>query len=229
LAAQSAGGGGGGSWQSYAGEKGLMQEQARLSEVAAQKQREAEAAAAKKQRQWQAEQDRLQRAWEAEQERRRLEQQRRLQVRELEQARQKTYVDMLGKDPARAILFALGLGPEAKQFNVKAKGLKTTLKPLAGARAAERQTEGALSGLLSLGTSAAQPTKIDIGETGIGGLPPAIKSALAMQQEGADARKLLGSAYGVGSTAPGEQAGISQERLMELVQEVTPGQQAPGG
>ncbi|KKN05178.1 hypothetical protein LCGC14_1089870, partial [marine sediment metagenome] len=115
-----AGGGGGGfGGRPTADELALIQEQARLgSEEAAR----ARAAAAQ--------QAELDRAFEAAQEAKRIEDIRLGRVQTLRGERQGTFVNMLGRDPVRAALFALGLGPSADRFTTMAQQLGETLAPL---------------------------------------------------------------------------------------------------
>lgn len=164
----------------------------------------------------------MQQEFEAQQEAARLEAQRQAQLAELKQQRQAQFVDLMGRDPVRAVLFALGMGPEADQFNVAAKQLGMTLDPMEGAQQKEQEHETALKGLLGSGkygtTAGAQA---DIGAGGVSGLGTAEQAATAFQQGGADAQKLLTSAFGVGGNKPGE-GGLSPESLMEKVNAVTP-------
>ena len=111
-------------------------------------------------------------------------------------------------------MFALGFGPENDVFDLRAQGLGTTVKELAGARELEATTEAALSRVLG--------RSVDIGREGVRGLGTAISSARAFVQGGADIQTLLASAFGVGSLREGEQPGVSQARLAELIQEVVP-------
>lgn len=173
-----------------------------------------------------AEQDRIQRSWDRDQAvlmaqdaARREEMQRQAdreaQAANLQAQRQQTYVDLLGRDPARAILFALGYGPEHDVFSTQAKKLGITLPPLIGAAESQKTTQDALSKLLG--------AKVTIGEQGVQGLGQSpYGAARAFAQGGADAQKLLTSAYGVGSTAPGGMPGISPERFAEQLAQVTP-------
>ena len=118
-------------------------------------------------------------------------------------------------DDVRAVLFALGFGPESDTFDVRAQALGVTLGELKGARGLERTTERALERVTGR-------TDIDIGAEGVRGLGSAVGSARAFIQGGADIQSLLTSAFGVGSLREGEQPGISAARLRELVTEVTP-------
>ena len=197
------GGGGGYTGVSQAQEIAVARENARL-------QAEADAA----QRSFQAQQDAIQRQFLQDQEAQQRAQELKVQTANLQAQRQQTYVELLGRDPARAILFALGYGPEHDVFTTEAQRLGITLQPLAGAAQGEQTTEGALSKLLG--------GKVDIGQYGVQGLGAAPGAARQFMQGGADVQRLLTSAFGVGSTAPGEQPGISPDRLLELLQSVTP-------
>lgn len=136
-------------------------------------------------------------------------------IRTLRVERQQAFSQLLASgDQVRAVMFALGFGPENDVFDLRAKGLGTTINELKGARALERTTESALSRVLD--------RSVDIGREGVRGLGTAISSARAFVQGGADIQTLLASAFGVGSLREGEQPGISQARLTELIQEVVP-------
>lgn len=117
-------------------------------------------------------------------------------------------------DQVRAVIFALGFGPENDAFDARARSLGTTIQELKGARQLETTTELALGRVLG--------REVDIGREGVRGLGTAISSARAFVQGGADIQTLLTSAFGVGSLREGEQPGISAARLGELIQEVTP-------
>jgi hypothetical protein len=121
---------------------------------------------------------------------------------------------MKEKDLARAVIFALGYGPENDIFDVRARALGTSVKELKSARGLQQTTQQALSRVLD--------RDVTIGREGVRGLGTAISSARAFVQGGADVRDLLTSAFGVGSLREGEQPGMSAERLGELIAEVTP-------
>lgn len=121
---------------------------------------------------------------------------------------------MQSGDQVRAVLFALGFGPENDAFDVRARSLGTSIQELKGAQELRGTTQAALSRVLGRG--------VTIGQEGVRGLGTAISSAKAFAQGGADVQTLLASAFGVGSLRAGEQPGISPERLQELVQQVTP-------
>lgn len=136
-------------------------------------------------------------------------------IRQLRVERQTAFVEMMkSEDQVRAVMFALGYGPENDAFDVRARGLGTTIQELKGARGLERTTEQALSRVLS--------RRVDIGREGVRGLGTAISSARAFMHGGADIQTLLTSAFGVGSLRRGEQPGMSAARLQELITQVTP-------
>ena len=143
------------------------------------------------------------------------ERQRQADIRQLRAERQDVFSQLiLAGDQARAVIFALGFGPENDVFDVRARQLGTTIRELRGARQLEATTEAALSRVLG--------RSVDIGREGVRGLGTAISSARAFVQGGTDVRTLLTSAFGVGSLREGEQPGISQARLSELIAEVVP-------
>jgi hypothetical protein len=121
---------------------------------------------------------------------------------------------MKSGDQVRAVIFALGFGPENDAFDARARSLGTTIQELKGARQLEATTELALGRVLG--------REVDIGREGVTGLGTAIGAARSFVQGGADIQTLLTSAFGVGSLREGEQPGISAARLGELIQEVTP-------
>ena len=136
-------------------------------------------------------------------------------IRQLRVERQMAFVEMVKSgDVVRAVMFARGFGPENDAFDVRARGLGTTVKSLKGARGFERTTERALSAVLG--------QRVGIGRRGVRGLGTAIGSARAFIQGGADIQTLLTSAFGVGSLRKGERPGMSAERLQELIGQVTP-------
>ncbi|KKL84899.1 hypothetical protein LCGC14_1960130, partial [marine sediment metagenome] len=143
------------------------------------------------------------------------ERERQANINQLRAERQATFSQLLASgDQARAVMFALGFGPENDIFNVRAQSLGTTIQELKGARQLEITTETALSRILD--------RTVDISREGVRGLGTAISSARAFVQGGADVQTLLSSAFGVGSLREGEQPGISQARLTELIAQVVP-------
>ena len=161
--------------------------------------------------------EQMRQQFEAEQEQKRLEAERLAKLEDLKAQRQATFVDMIGRDPVRAVMFALGLGPEADVFKTQFTGLQGTMPELASAKQSESETEAALRGLSTkygAGTATA-----DIGAKGVTGLGSAEQSARALSWGGLDVQKLLGSAFGVGSTTTG---GLSLDELLRRAQQVTP-------
>ena len=136
-------------------------------------------------------------------------------ISQLRVERQGTFAQLMKQgDQARAVMFALGYGPENDAFDVRARSLGTTVGALKGAQALRTSTQEALSRVLD--------RQVTIGRAGVRGLGSAVKSARAFVQGGADVQTLLTSAFGVGSTRAGERPGISATRLQELIAEVTP-------
>lgn len=175
------------------------------------------------------------------------ERQRQSNIRQLRIERQGAFSQMMQRgDQARAVLFALGYGPENDVFDIRARGLGTSVQELRGAQELRATTEQALNRTLGRGagitvrggvavsggqglgagvTAVTAGRAIDgvtIGREGVRGLGTAIGAARAFVQGGVDVQTLLASAFGVGSLREGEQPGISSERLLELVRQVTP-------
>jgi hypothetical protein len=143
------------------------------------------------------------------------ERERQANINQLRVDRQVTFSQMMREgDQVRAVMFALGYGPENDAFDVRARALGTSVQELRGAQALRTTTQEALSRVLN--------RDVTIGEEGVRGLGTAISSARAFVQGGADIQTLLTSAFGVGSLREGEQPGLSAQRLAELIQEVTP-------
>lgn len=143
------------------------------------------------------------------------ERQRQSNIRQLRIERQGAFSQMMKTgDQARAVLFALGYGPENDVFDIRARGLGTSVKELKGAQELRATTETALSRVLD--------RKVTLGREGVRGLGTAISSAKAFLRGGVDVQTLLASAFGVGSLRRGEQPGMSSERLQELMSEVIP-------
>ncbi len=143
------------------------------------------------------------------------ERRRQANISQLRIERQSTFSQLLSSgDQARAVIFALGFGPENDAFDARARSLGTTIREIKGARELRTTTQTALSRVLD--------RQVTIGREGVRGLGTAISSARAFVQGGADVQTLLTSAFGVGSLREGERPGISAARLSELVQEVTP-------
>jgi len=145
----------------------------------------------------------IQQKFEREQEDRRREDDRLARQEQLKQERLKTYTDLLGNDPVRAVLYALGVGGETtglpqEQF--------AGMEPLAGAQQKKTETELGLNTIANkyLGASAAgygqttpgvRPTSVD-----------ALKLLRAGDKEGAN--RLLRQSSGL-DAVPGTTAGIS--------------------
>lgn len=215
LDAQAARGSGGGGL-SLSDQLALLREEARLGAQESLLSRQASIAEAQRERTAAAEAAEKQRLFQKQQEAARLEEDRRQKMASLKAQRQQTFVDLLGRDPVRAVLFAMGIGPEADKFNTQAQSLGGTISPLAGAEKSETRTESALSKLLGGGRS------VDIGKAGVTGLGTARRAARSFQEADVTGKGLLTSAFGVGSTAEGQQPGISAEALLEQIEEVTP-------
>ncbi len=201
------GGGGGGGGRSQADEIALIREQARLSDAEAARNRDADTQAradADAQRE-------IDRVLEADIERKRVEENRRQQAASIQSERQRVYTDLLGRDPVRAILFAMGIGPEADIFSTQLKSLGATQTPLTGAGQGRLQTETALSGL--------RGRSVQLVAGVVSNLGGAEQAATAFQGGGADIQNLLTSAFGVGGT---KGAGISAEELIQRISAVTP-------
>lgn len=130
---------------------------------------------------------------------------------DLKYQRQKTYVDMMGKDPVRAVLFAMGIGQDAETFNTQWGAGSQTQSPLAGAEQSKAAVENALSGQLG--------KPVTVGNTGVEGLGSVEGAARAFQKGGGDVKTLLSSAFGVGNTATG---GTTSEETQRRIQAVTP-------
>jgi len=136
-------------------------------------------------------------------------------ISSLRAERQGAFVQLMKSgDQVRAVMFALGYGPENDAFDVRARQLGTTVQELRGAQALRGTTQEALSRVLN--------RQVTIGREGVRGLGTAISSARQFVQGGADIQTLLTSAFGVGSLREGERPGMSARRLSELIAEVVP-------
>ena len=136
-------------------------------------------------------------------------------INQLRIERQGTFSALMKSgDQARAVIFALGFGPENDVFDVRARALGTTVQELRGAQALRTTTQEALSRVLD--------RQVTIGREGVRGLGSAVGAARSFIQGGADVRTVLTSAFSVGSLRAGERPGISAARLAELTAEVTP-------
>ncbi len=140
---------------------------------------------------------------------------RKANINQLRVERQGTFAALRKSgDQARAVIFALGFGPDNDVFDVRARALGTTVQELKGAQALRTTTQEALSRVLD--------RQVTIGREGVRGLGTAIGAARSFVQGGSDVRTLLQSAFGVGSLREGERPGMSAARLAELTQQVTP-------
>ncbi len=161
------------------------------------------------QQQFQAEQDRIQR-----------EAAEKARVESLKQERLQIFTDLMGKDPVRAVLFAMGIGGETTQLPTEKFA---ELAPLQGATEKKAETEQALTGLFKSPTSGVtqEAGPVTLSGEGVGGLVTAEQSAKLLAQGDENTKKLLASAYGVGGPTTGR-AGISAEELVRRAQSVTP-------
>ena len=136
----------------------------------------------------------------------------------LKAERQRIFTDMIGTDPVRAVLFALGVGgeilPGGERF--------ASLGAQPGARTQADNTEQALGALLGRGN-------IGIGEQGVTGLGTAAQSAAAFQGQAggqggniADQQTLLLSGFGVGAKRGAGRPGQSREETLRQIAAVTP-------
>ena len=69
---------------------------------------------------------------------------------------------MMGKDPVRAVLFAMGIGKDAENFNTQWGAGAQTQEPLAGAEQSKVAVEKALTGTLG--------RNVTLGNEGVQGL-----------------------------------------------------------
>jgi len=163
----------------------------------------------------------MQHEWEVEQERLQREAAEKARVEALKQERLQIFTDLMGKDPVRAVLFAMGVGGETTQLPTERFA---ELAPLQGATEKKAETEQALTGLLapSVQSGITVPAgPVTLGSQGVSGLVSEQQAARRLVQGDEGTRKLLASAYGVGGPGTGR-AGISTEELIRLAQEVTP-------
>lgn len=199
------GGGGGGS---FGGSQGGMELEARLA-------REAAAEDFARQMQF----NTLQQQFQAAQEEKQREFQRQQALEQLKAERQRIYTDMLGTDPVRAVLFAMGIGGEILPGGEQFAGLP----PIQGAEQQAAKTQTALQGILG--------GPIGLGQAGVTGLPDVEKAAAAYSAgQGAQgsisdlgsARTLLTSGFGVGATPGQGRPGLSREEALRRISAVTP-------
>ncbi len=139
------------------------------------------------------------------------------EIERLKAERERIFVDMLGTDPVRAVLFALGVGGEILPGGDRF----ADLAPLPGAQAQATATEQALSQLVGGG--------VKVGQAGVTGLGTAAKSAAAFGGQAggtggniADQQKLLLSGFGVGAKRGKGRPGQSREETLRQIASVTP-------
>lgn len=163
---------------------------------------------------------RVQREWETAEAARQREFERAQALEELKAERQRIFTEMLGKDPVRAALFAMGVGgeilPGGERF--------AALPPLKGAEEYGRRAATGLSELLG--------RTIGVGEAGVTGLPEVYKAAGAYSAgyrptgrpvgDIEAARTMLLSGFGVGAVPGKGRPGISPEEALRRIQSVTP-------
>ncbi len=139
------------------------------------------------------------------------------EVERLKAERERIFVDMLGTDPVRAVLFALGVGGEILPGGDRF----ADLAPLPGAQAQATATEQALSQLVGGG--------VKVGQAGVTGLGTAAKAAAAFGGQAggtggniADQQKLLLSGFGVGAKRGKGRPGQSREETLRQIASVSP-------
>ncbi len=146
-----------------------------------------------------------------------LEAERAENLERLKADRQRIFTDMLGTDPVRAVLFALGVGGEILPGGEQFAGLA----PIKGAQAQATQTGEALSKLVG--------RQVGVGQEGVTGLGTAAKSAAAFGGQAggtggniAEQQKLLLSGFGVGAKRGKGRPGQSREETLRQIASVTP-------
>ncbi len=139
------------------------------------------------------------------------------ELERLKAERERIFTDMLGTDPVRAVLFALGVGGEILPGGDRF----ADLAPLKGARAQADATQQALSQLVGGG--------VKVGQEGVTGLGTAAKAAAAFGGQAggtggniADQQKLLLSGFGVGAKRGKGRPGQSREETLRQIASVTP-------
>ena len=139
------------------------------------------------------------------------------EVERLKAERERIFTDMLGTDPVRAVLFALGIGGEILPGGDRF----ADLAPLPGARAQADTTQEALSQLVGGG--------VKVGQEGVTGLGTAAKAAAAFGGQAggaggniADQQKLLLSGFGVGAKRGKGRPGQSREETLRQIASVSP-------
>lgn len=142
--------------------------------------------------------------------------QREITEKELGVERQRIFADLMGRDPVRAVLFALGGGTQTVPGAAAFEGMA----PIEGSEQYAQQTGQALSQLTGKNVNVTKQ-----GVQGLGGTKDLLSQARKLQAPSTSesAKTLLSSAFGVGSEAPGqESAGITPEDIGRLVTQVTP-------
>ncbi len=150
----------------------------------------------------------------------RLAQEREFREEDQKIERQKTFTEMLGNDPVRAALFALGISGDP----LTGGDPKQNLEALEGAEEFAGQTEQVLGGLLNQGLGADEKARgpVTLGQTGVQGLVPIEKTARTFAQGSGNTRKLLTSAFGVGDNSEGGAGGIDEDEVFRRIAAVTP-------
>ncbi|KKL51999.1 hypothetical protein LCGC14_2289880 [marine sediment metagenome] len=139
------------------------------------------------------------------------------ELERLKAERERIFTDMLGTDPVRAVLFALGIGGEILPGGDRF----ADLAPLSGARAQADATQQALSKL--------QGSQVNIGQEGVTGLGSAASLAASFGGQAGgtggnvlDQKKLLLSGLGVGAKRGKGRPGQSREESLRQIASVTP-------
>ena len=139
------------------------------------------------------------------------------ELERLKAERERIFTDMLGTDPVRAVLFALGVGGEILPGGDRF----ADLTPLSGARAQADATQQALSQL--------QGGQVKVGQEGVTGLGSAASLAASFGGQAGgtggnvlDQKKLLLSGLGVGAKRGKGRPGQSREESLRQIASVTP-------
>lgn len=136
-------------------------------------------------------------------------------LNQLRADRQRIFTDMLGTDPVRAVLFAMGIGEGTGEF----AGLEPLKLPSTAPTG--KETEQALGGLVG--------RKVGLGESGVTNLGSVSQAAAAFGGQAggaggdiADQQKLLLSGFGVGATRGKGRPGQSREEILRKISAATP-------
>ncbi len=139
------------------------------------------------------------------------------ELERLKADRERIFTDMLGTDPVRAVLFALGVGGEVLPGGERF----ANLDPLKGARTQADLTQQALGSLVG--------RDVRVGQEGVTGLGTAGQAAAAFGGQAggaggniADQQKLLLSGFGVGAKRGKGRPGQSREETLRQIASVTP-------